>query len=217
MRLCSIVQCFVLLSAAAVCYSSAVADEVKQYKSVPPDSGEKCIVCGGELTEEGLALIVKGHRVPLDSMDLDVFLNNQEKYLASFQPRGALFAEATEAQKGTALGGVTTGWFIAGLYILAGLVFGGMSGYRAVSKGLPPILHFMIGFVFILPGYLYVLSRASRVQEGDIPEGLVKVPLTSAPLACEKCGYSNHPTARICKGCGKQLSPVHESEASRAT
>ena len=188
---------------------------VSQYPSVQAQLGERCAVCGVPLTEDDVALIVKGRRVPLNEAMVSEFLLNQEKYFSKMQPRGALFQEELDAPAGTALGGVSSGWFLFGLYVLVALIFGGMSGYAAVAKGLKPIPHFFIGFVFSTIGYVYVLTRRSQAEEGEIPSGLVKVPVTSAPAPCEKCGYTNHPSARKCASCGTKLNPIVQSDVTR--
>lgn len=197
--------------------STAHADEqFGPYRAVPAKPGEQCIVCGGALSEKDVALIVRGRRVPLDRMDVDEFLKNEARYFAALQPQGALFAEAREAAEGTALGGVSSGWFVFGVYILLGLIFGGLSSYAAVAKGLAPLPHFFIGFALSIFGYLYTLSRPSRAKPGDVPEGLVKVPATASPVRCEKCGAENHPSAERCAGCGTHLTPTLQSEVKRA-
>ncbi len=188
---------------------------MSQYQSVPARPGELCTVCGIPLTGDGVALIVKGRRVPLDKAHVNEFLQNAGKYFAAMQPRSALFQEELDAPAGTALGGVSSGWFLFGLYVLVALIFGGMSGYTAVAKGLKPIPHFFIGFAFSAFGYLYVLTRASQVEEGEIPSGLVKVPATSAPVPCKTCGYMNHPSAKKCANCGASLKPIVQSDVTR--
>lgn len=185
------------------------------YKVVPAKPGERCTVCGVLLTEDDVALMVRGRRVPLNRSMVDSFLNNQEKYFADKQPRGALFQEEFNTEVGVSLGGVSTGWFIFGLYILVALIFSGLSSYAAVSKGLPPIRYFFIGFVFNVLGYLYVLTRPTAAKNGEIPQGLVKVPTTSAPVACPNCGYGNHPSAQVCSECGTKLQPAMQSEVAR--
>jgi hypothetical protein len=103
------------------------------YEKVPYQPGEICVVSGKHLVEGDVALIVRGRRVPLCFSKVDTFLKYQDKYFAHMQPKGALFQEELSAPQGAALGGVTSGWFLFGLYVLAALVFGGMSGYAAVS------------------------------------------------------------------------------------
>jgi len=186
------------------------------YSVVAAKPGEKCTVCGLDLTADDVALIVKGRRVPLNRTMVDEFMKNQERYFSDLQPKGALFQENLDSPGGTALGGVSEGWFLFGLCVLVSLVFAGLSGYAAVTKGLKPIPNFFIGLFFSGFGYLYVLTRPRQVPKGEIPHGLVKVPVTASPVLCEKCGSSNHPSAKMCMACGSKLTPRLESEVGRA-
>ena len=186
-----------------------------EYPVVSAKIGEHCTVCGVALTEEDVALIVRGRRVPLNKEMVDTFLNDQEKYFSEKQPKGALFQEELQAPAGVAQGGISRGWFLFGLYVLAGLIGGGLSAYNAVSKGLRSIPYFFIGFFFNVLGYLYVLTRPSQAAEGTIPAGLVKVPTTQAPSACPACGNTNHPSACLCAACGVTLRPTRQSEVAR--
>lgn len=196
--------------------SRSLAQEPQtQYMSMPPKPGERCIICKMPLSEDDVALMVRGRRVPLKNAMVDSFMNNQEKYFAALQPKSVLFQE-NMAAIGTAQGGISSGWFFFGSYILIALVFSGLSGYAAVSKGLPPVPHYFIGFFFSVFGYIFVLTRSALTRKGEIPEGLVKVPTTHAPVPCEKCGNTNHPSAKKCSGCGAELEPQMQSEVGRS-
>ena len=186
------------------------------YSRVPAKNSELCTVCGKALTSDDVTLIVRGRRTPLCRAHVETFLNNLERSFYSKQPRGALFQEDMAAPPGTAQGGISQGWFLFGLLVLSGLIFGGLSGYRALSIGLPPLAPFFIGFFLNLPGFLYVISRRSSQDHGQVPGGLVKVPETLAPSPCPACGEVNHPTARKCLRCGKELDPSQQSEVTRA-
>lgn len=185
------------------------------YSRVPAKDTELCTVCGAELTPEDVALIVRGRRIPLRQAHVETFLNNLERSFSSRQPKSALFQEDVSAPPGTAQGGIGRGWFLFGLLVLSALIFGGLSGYRALSMGLPPLAPFFIGFFLNLPGYLYVISRPAAQGQPKVPKGWVKVPETAAPAPCPACGEVNHPTARRCLACGKKLRPSQSSEAAR--
>ena len=199
-----------------VLYGGAGRAGGQVYSRVTAKNSELCAVCRTELTSEDPALIVRGRRTPLCQAHVETFLNNLERSFSSRQPRGALFQEDLSAPPGTAQGGISRGWFLFGLLVLSSLIFGGLSGYRALSMGLPPLAPFFIGFFLNLPGFLYVVSRPAGQGRGQVPQGLVKVPETAAPAACPACGEVNHPTARQCPGCGKELHPSQPSEVTRA-
>lgn len=176
--------------------------------------GDECIICNVPLTRGGLVFLVRGRRVPLMTAMVDSFLDNQEMIFAQLQPRSALFQEDYNAPPGTALGGIGWGWFLAGLYILAGMIFGGLAGYCAVRRDVKLRTAFVLGFLFNLPGLLIVLSKP-RKTDVFIPPGLVKVHATPDPVPCLGCGSGNHPSARKCASCGAELTPVVESEVAR--
>lgn len=127
-------------------------------------------------------------------------------------PRSALFPK----EAGAARHAAGPGWFWLGLYVLVALVFSGLSGYTAISKGLNPALYFFLGFFLSAFGYLYVLTRKATAKPGEVPAGLSKVQTTFAPVPCPKCGFTNHPAAKKCPGCGAELQPMVQSEVSRA-
>jgi hypothetical protein len=175
----------------------------------------KCVGCNDpmHLDSAGYALLYRGRKIPIHSFCEGAVRSNPaiyQTYFASLQPKGALFQEHDDDQSG-----VKAGWFIFGLIVLVALLTGGLSGYAAVSKGLQPIPNFFIGLTIV--GFLYVLTRPSAVKPGEVPEGLVKVPTTLAPIPCEKCGYTNHPSATKCAGCGTKLKPLMQSEVARVS
>jgi hypothetical protein len=190
------------------------SETANPYAVVPARVGEYCTVCGSPLTEDDVALIVKGRRFPVDKSMVDVFLKNPQAYFRTKQIRGALFQEELQAA-GATQSALTGGWFLFGLYILTGLVCAGLSGYIAVSKGLPAIPHFFAGFFLSVFGLLYVLTQSSHVKPGTVPRGLVKVPVTHAPVPCPACGNTNHPAAVRCAACGAVLAPKLQSDMAR--
>ena len=213
LRLAAVLQGTALLL--LVLFGGAGRAGGQTYSRVPAKDTELCTVCGTELTSEDVALIVRGRRIPLRQAHVETFLNNLERSFSSRQPRSALFQEDVSAPPGTAQGGISQGWFLFGLLVLSSLILGGLSGYRALSMGLPPLAPFFIGFFLNLPGFLYVISRPAGQGRGRVPKGLVKVPETVAPATCPACGEVNHPTARQCPGCGKALRPSQPSEVTR--
>ena len=95
-------------------------------------------------------------------------------------------------------------WF--GLYVLAGLIFGGLAAGTALRKGMPPVRWFFLGLVFTAPVWAYLLICNCQ---GASESGREK---TLHPLACPKCGALNHPAAAGCLGCGAGLTPAAASE-----
>ncbi len=184
------------------------------YPTVAAKVGEICIVCGMPVSSGDIAIILKGRRMPVMKDMAAAVLKDPETYFKNKQAKGALFQEDFRAPSGAVQGGVSLGWFLAGLYILSALIFGGLSGTAAVAKGLPPISSFFFGFGLSVFGYLYVLTRSSRTVSRSVPAGLAKVPVTQSPLACPGCGNTNHPAAAACAACHVSLSPEGLSDLS---
>lgn len=149
--------------------------------------------------------------LPFQTTINDTLAQPPKKISLRESPKSALFRSDMPDKNSNP---ARTNWLWFGLYILSGLIFGGLSGYVAVSKGLPPRLHFFIGFFLSVVGYVYVLTRVSSVKQ-NVPAGLTKVPETYAPAPCEKCGYANHPAAKTCAGCGTRLHPALASDVDR--
>lgn len=180
------------------------------YARAMVEAGEVCLVCGQPLSQDDVVYLVRGRRVPLKREHIAAFVADSSRYLALSKPKSALFHEHAAQTRGIELG-----WFLFGLYVLIALIFSGLSGYNAVSKGLNPIPHFFIGLIFSVLGYLYVLTRPRAAQSSEVPGGLVKVHTTHEPVACGQCGYTNHPAAKACSGCGAKLQPIVASEVGR--
>ena len=127
------------------------------------------------------------------------------------EPRGAFLGAGESA-------GMSARWFWAGVYVVAGLVFGALSAHRALQTGNRALAWFGAGFVFTLPGYLYLLTRPKREMEAPagVPRGMQKIAATHEPEPCPACGAMNHPAAAQCTGCGGKLTPHVVSEAQRA-
>ncbi|MCG8607943.1 zinc ribbon domain-containing protein [bacterium] len=212
------VRVFVCTTFLIVLQTTLWSQESKpDYQSMPPKSGERCIICDVPLTDGDTVLMVRGRRVPLKAAMVDSFMNSQEKYFADLQPKSALFQENLDVPRGAVQGGISLRWFLFGSYVLLALVSAAVSGYAAVSKGLPAIHNFFIGLLLSVFGMIYVLTRPPLAKKGSIPPGMTKVPDTHAPQRCPNCGQSNHPTASLCAYCGQDLTPSYESEISRAS
>jgi hypothetical protein len=187
-----------------------------QYPTVAAKVGETCVVCGMPVSNGDVAIILKGRRMPVMKDMAETVLRNPEVYFRNKQAKGALFQEDFLGPTGAVSSGVSLGWFLAGLYVLSALIFGGLSGNAAVARGLPPISSFFFGFGFSLFGYLYVLTRQSGKAPQSASASSLKVPATQSPLACPQCGNTNHPAAPSCALCHASLSPQGQSDLSRA-
>lgn len=177
------------------------------YARVAVAAGDVCVVSEQPLSQEDVVYLIRGRRVPLKLEHVAAFVADSSRYLARIKPKSALFHEhAAQAQ------GIDFGWFLFGLYVLVALLFSGLSGYTAVAKGLNPIPYFFIGLIFSALGYLYVLTRPRATDAREVPSGLTKVRITHEPVPCGKCGYTNHPAAKKCLGCGATLQPIVASE-----
>jgi len=177
--------------------------------------GERCVICGTPLSGSDIAVIVKGRRVPVMKEMASAVLKDPETYFKNMQARGALFQEEFQIHSGATQAGVSLGWFLAGLYVVIALIFGGLSGVTAVAKGLPAISSFFVGFGLSLFGYLYVLTRPSQIDSNGVAP-LEKVPITQLPLACPQCGNTNHPAAASCAACHVLLLPQGRSDLRRS-
>jgi len=198
------------------CFLSGETLPQSQYPIVAAKACEICIVCGMPVSGDDIAIVLKGRRLPVMKDMAETVLRNPEFYFKDKQAKGALFQEDFQAPSGAVRAGVSFGWFLVGLYVLSALFFGGLSGAAAVAKGLPPISSFFLGLALNLFGYLFVLTRRSDKASHSVPAGLLKVPATQSPLACPRCGNTNHPAANSCALCHVSLAPQGRSDFSRA-
>lgn len=176
-----------------------------------PGQGEQCLVCGFPIYGKNIVEIrYQGRTFYVAKPLLKRFARDPDKYFHKLQARSVLFDEG--ALKTTPL---AMGWLIAGLYVLAGLVFAAVCGYVAVHRALSPIPWFFAGLAGNVAGLVLVFlapkGDASRLPAG-IPAGLAKVPMTRSPAACRACGTPNHPSATVCSGCRGELTPTVDSE-----
>jgi hypothetical protein len=171
-------------------------------------AGEICLVCNDRVSSHDECYLVDGQRIVVHaSVCNGKFLSHPGQYMAALRPNDILF--------GVFHSRVPAGWFWAGVYVLLGLVFGGLSAHRAIATGRAPLRWFLAGLLVSVAAYFYLLI-ARPVAAVALPPGLHKVPLTRDPLSCPNCGYGNHPSARRCSHCGRDLTPAVSSEVSTA-
>lgn len=181
-------------------------------RRVPPKPGDICLVCNQPVDENDAVYLVDGQRVPLHyDQHQDTIREQLRSFLAQLTPRGA-FLGAVERHAG-----LSPAWFLGGLYVLIGLIFGGLAAHRALHYGYRPLLWFVVGLAFSAPGYFYLRTRPKRevFAPAGVPEGLRKIASTYEPACCPACGKENHPSAERCLGCGAALSPQGVSEVAR--
>lgn len=182
-------------------------------KAVEPRSGEICLVCNLPIGDGDVAYLVHGQRVAVHREVCNAkLLEHSEAVLAQLRPRGA-FLGAEVAQPGLA-----SSWFLFGLYVLTGLIFGALCAHYALHAGLSPMAWFSGGLAFNVFGFVALLTRPRRAiaAPGGVPSGLGKIAATHAPASCLKCGAAFHPSAARCPDCGAELSPNIVSEVALA-
>jgi hypothetical protein len=182
-------------------------------QEVPPRPREICVVCKRPIGTEGVVYLVKGQRFPLHvPACYEKFRKNPLSFLAMLQPHGAFLGASGETHD------LSFGWFLAGLYVLVGLVFAALCAQRAMSSGRSPAAWFGAGLALNALGYLLLLTLPKHAihDPGGVPEGLGKVPVTFAPQPCPTCGRMNHPAADRCADCGEKLRPAVSSEVGKA-
>lgn len=171
-----------------------------------------CLVCNHPIGKNDFVFLVKGQRVAVHRVNCyQELLEHPYRFLGIFQPHGAFLGAGAEEQS------VSFAWFLVGLYILSGLVFGALGAHQALHRGRSAVAWFGLGLALNVFGYLLLYLCSSRQMEGaPVPSGLQKVPTTSNPKPCPWCGKTNHPAAEQCSGCGAKLQPFMESEVKKA-
>jgi hypothetical protein len=172
-----------------------------------------CIVCNAPIGREDFVFRVNGQRVAVHRVKCyGTLLGHPYRFLGILQPHGAFLGAGAEEQS------VSFAWFLVGLYILSGLVFGALGAHLALHRGRSAVAWFGLGLALNGFGYLMLHLCSSKQREGVVSAllGLQKVPATSNPKRCSKCGKTNHPAAEQCSGCGAKLQPAVESEVRKA-
>ena len=182
-------------------------------KRIESRPGMVCLVCNDPIGKDDFAFLVKGQRVAVHRVNCyQKLLEHPYRFLGILQPHGAFLGAGAEEQA------VSFAWFLVGLYILSGLVFGALGAHGALHRGRSAMAWFGLGLALNVFGYLLLQLCSRRQMEGapSVPSGLRKVPATSNPLPCPRCGKTNHPAAEQCSGCGAKLQPFLESEVKKA-
>lgn len=182
----------------------------KRTKTVP---GMLCQVCDKPIGKNDFTFIVRGQRISVHKGRCYAeLLRHPYHFLEVLQPHGAFLGAGAEGQE------VSFVWFLAGLYVLTGLVFGALAAHQALHRGRSPVAWFGWGLAFNLVGYLILLAKPASQADGrmPVPAGLRKVHATREPSSCPECGKTNHPSAERCAECGTRLQPAAESEVHKA-
>ncbi|HUZ45056.1 MAG TPA: hypothetical protein VMW54_00315 [Terriglobia bacterium] len=190
-----------------------VADGKLIGKRIKTVQGMACWVCNKPVGKDDFSFLVNGQRVAVHRVNCYAeLLRRPYHFLEILQPHGAFLGAGAEEPK------ASFGWFLAGLSILAGLVFAALCAQQALHCGRSPVAWFGWGLVFNVFGYLLLLTCPPRHAEGfaRVPAGLGKVHVTPEPSSCPECGKTNHPSAAQCAGCGARLQPSSESEVEKA-
>jgi hypothetical protein len=182
-------------------------------RMIQHQGGALCVVCGNAIHAHDRMYLIHGQRVAVHGLGspCDIaFRKNAEKFLAALQPHGAFLG-------GEPARNISLGWFYAGMYVLAGLIFAGLCGQRALERGHPQLQWFLAGLFLNVMAYALLRMKAPQqvVAPAGVPAGLAKIASTYDPVTCV-CGAENHPAAKQCSTCGRELKPQVVSEVERA-
>ncbi len=193
--------------------TAAVAVEQPERLSPDPKPLPARVHCpvDGEPVDDGRFVVLwHGRHYFMDRDEcVRMFMGNPEAYARKVEPRAALFS-APHPSRPT----FGPNLFYFGLYVVLGILSGGITAYVAVQKGLNARTWFFAG---LLANVIAVAMVATcRGQEILFrKKGLCKTPQTYEPVPCPNCGRSNHPSATRCAGCDHLLAPTVSSEVAR--
>ncbi len=174
----------------------------------------ECLVCQKIHSNTDHTIIYKGMKIPLCSEGCHDHYqeasnnNTLDTITSKIEPRAALFQEDSQTKYN-----LSKLFFWIGLYIFIGLVFGGLSAYIAVQKGLTAWSAFLIGLALNILGLIFIVKKPKN-ETLFHSDGLSKVPVTHSESICRSCGHSNHPSAKKCNNCDNQLASSVTSEVT---
>ena len=177
-----------------------------------PAPSSTCLVCGKLHESQAYPIQYKGRtlhlcsRVCLDEYRTSKSAGQLDTITARIEPRSALFQEDSNPR--SPLSAVYLGF---GLYVLAGILFGGWASFHAVQKGRSGWPAFGLGLGLNLIGLLIVWARPKQ-EMAFHSKGLTKIPTTHQEHACPSCGQSNHPSSSRCSRCDTAIEPRVPSE-----
>lgn len=140
---------------------------------MPARKGETCAVCNTPVTGKDVAYLVDGKRVAVMEAMQEEFLQNPLLYVTKFRPEG-MVVSARQA------GSLNSAYLWLGMYVLVGLLFGGACAHVAMTKGLPSLRWFFLGFFFSVPACLALAGKPVSLDAPEVPDGLRKIPATRA-------------------------------------
>jgi hypothetical protein len=97
---------------------------------------------------------------------------------------------------------------LTGVIVFQALVFGSITSYMAVHRGLSAARWFFAGFVGSVLGMFWTQAQAPRPGRFQ-PRPFGKTPCTYDPAYCPSCGASVHPSQTTCVKCGGELAGEH--------
>jgi YHS domain-containing protein len=192
-----------VLGAATALAAKPAGQAVASTDPMPP--GYRCPVDGQIVHDRQRPIEWEGRRYFADS-DACVrrFEQDPERFARRVEPRAALFAAGAPSRSSPWL-------LVVSVYLVVGLLSGGVAAYLAVGRGVAGFRWFLVGLAGNVVGLALAWSALGS-RPVTAPPGLAKAAATADPESCPSCGRTNHPSAERCAGCGAALSPATRSE-----